>query len=116
MKTLFHECPFPWSSNVVQYETMHGLFVSLGVPNTPLMHWSNFACWIFAKHIYGQVQNATMKTIKSAQYIVCSCDEVAIMDNCYGFVSMHMWCLGQPGYLVWCLFKGGYLEAKVDPF
>jgi hypothetical protein len=49
-----------------KHETMHDLFVSLGVSNTPLMHWLDSTGWILAKHMYGQVQSATMKAIHFA--------------------------------------------------
>jgi hypothetical protein len=39
MKTLFHIFAHGWP--MLEYESLYALFVSLGIPNNPSMHWSD---------------------------------------------------------------------------
>jgi hypothetical protein len=79
METWFHV--FTHGRPMLEYETLYELFASLGVPNNPTMHWSNFVGCIFAEFMHTQVERATLKAIQSAQFIALSCDEITTIDN-----------------------------------
>jgi hypothetical protein len=66
---------------MLEYKTLCELFASLGVPNNPTMHWSNFVGWIFLKIVHIQVENAIVKGIQYVWSIALSFVEFTIIDN-----------------------------------
>jgi hypothetical protein len=79
MKTLFHVLANGHS--MLEYETLHELFVSLRVPSNPTMHWFDFASWILIEFMHIQVKNDIIKAIQFVQFIALPCDEVTTIDN-----------------------------------
>jgi hypothetical protein len=79
MKTLFHVLAHGHS--MLEYETLHELFVSLRVPSNPTMHWFDFASWILIEFMHIQVKNDIVKAIQFVQFIALSFDEVTTIDN-----------------------------------
>jgi hypothetical protein len=94
MKTLFHV--FAHGCPMFNYESLYELFASLGVPNNPNMHRSNFASWVFVEFMHTQVEDDTINPMP--KFIALSCDEAQQLVMVLGYVSMHMLLMTKLGY------------------
>jgi hypothetical protein len=60
----------------------------LRVPKLAKRHWNDGIGWMLAKYMFRQVEAKGLETVRSARFILFSCNEVTSIDN-ESWISIH---------------------------
>jgi hypothetical protein len=79
LATLFHV--LSRGRPMTKYEVLQDLLKCLKTKHLPTKHWSDNSDWELAEHMHLVVLEMLKATIRSAHFIVISCDEVTLCDS-----------------------------------